>query len=111
MTDADLETQIRQWNAEHPVYDRTELIRFLDEARAEIARLQAICVKVNDEIGQIAGKALGYPWFRDDQKNFPGATEENGVCVGEHVAETIVQELATAYVRLTAPPGAKDKKP
>lgn len=49
---------------------------------------------------QIAGKALGYPWYKDDQKNFPGATEADGVCIGEHVGDTIVAELATAYSNL-----------
>jgi hypothetical protein len=44
---------------------------------------------------QIAGRALGYPWFKDDQANFPGATEADGVCVGDHVGDTIVEELAT----------------
>ena len=51
-------------------------------------------------IGQLAGKALGYPWFKDDQQNFPGATEADGVCIGEHVAETIVQELVEKYQEL-----------
>jgi hypothetical protein len=51
-------------------------------------------------IGQLAGKALGYPWFKDDQQNFPGATEAEGVCIGEHVAETIVQELVQKYQEL-----------
>lgn len=53
--------------------------------------------KAHEEICQTAGKALGYPWLKDDQKNFLGATEEDGVCVGEHVAETIVEELAMKY--------------
>jgi hypothetical protein len=51
------------------------------------------------EIEQILGKALGYPWFKDDQKNFPGATEENGVCVGEHIPVTIATEAATKIRR------------
>jgi len=34
------------------------------------------------EIEQILGKALGYPWYKDDPKNFPNATEADGVCVG-----------------------------
>jgi hypothetical protein len=38
------------------------------------------------EIEQILGKALGYPWFKDDPKNFPTATEADGVCVGDHTA-------------------------
>ena len=49
------------------------------------------------ECEQIAGKALGYPWYKDDQKNFPGATEADGVCFGEHVGDTIVAELAEKY--------------
>lgn len=52
------------------------------------------------EITQLCGKALGYPWFKDDQKNFPGATEKDGVCIGEHVTVTIVMELAAAYKAL-----------
>lgn len=52
------------------------------------------------ECEQIAAQALGYPWFKDDQKNFPGATEKHGVCIGEHVTSTIVQELASAYLKL-----------
>ena len=47
---------------------------------------------------QIAGKALGYPWFKNDQANFPGTTEAEGVCIGEHVGDTIVEELANAYI-------------
>ena len=46
------------------------------------------------EIEQILGKALGYPWYKDDQKNFPGATEKDGVCVGEHTAVTLAMEAA-----------------
>jgi hypothetical protein len=37
-------------------------------------------------IEQILGAALGFPWFKDDQKNFPNATEADGVCVGDHTA-------------------------
>lgn len=46
------------------------------------------------ECEQIAGKALRYPWYKDHQQNFPGATEADGVCVGEHVGDSIVEELA-----------------
>jgi iron-sulfur cluster repair protein YtfE (RIC family) len=52
------------------------------------------CQKDFAEIEQTLGKALGCPWFKDDQVNFPGATEENGVCVGEHVPTTIAMEAA-----------------
>ncbi len=50
---------------------------------------------------QVAGKALGYPWFRDDQTNFPGTTEAEGVCIGDHVGDTIVEELATRFEAVT----------
>ena len=52
------------------------------------------------EIDQMCGKALGYPWYKDDLKNFPSATEADGVCTGEHVSATIVAELAARYERL-----------
>lgn len=78
------------------------------DLEAEIIRLREALTKQNDEICQTLGKALGYPWFKDDQKNFPGATDEHGVCVGDHVAESIAMEAARRieqmgglYVRLT----------
>lgn len=69
----------------------------LNAANERINLLERACAKQNEEICQTAGKALGYPWFKDDQKNFTGATEADGVCVGEHVAETIVAELAKKH--------------
>lgn len=47
------------------------------------------------EVEQALGKVLGYPWYRDDQKNFPGSSEVDGVCVGEHVPSSIANEAAT----------------
>jgi hypothetical protein len=58
--------------------------------------------KMNDEVCQRLGKALGYPWFKDDQQNFPDATEENGVCTGEHVAESIASEAANWILKVEA---------
>jgi hypothetical protein len=52
-----------------------------------------------DECQQIAGKVLGYPWYKDDQKNFPNANDANGVCIGEHCGSSIVQELANALIK------------
>lgn len=60
----------------------------------EIASLRLAMSKENEEICQALGKALHYPWFKDDQKNFPGATKEHGVCVGEHVAASLAEEAA-----------------
>lgn len=70
------------------------------DLEAEIIRLREALAKQNDEICQTLGKALGYPWYKDDQQNFPGATEENGVCVGEHVAESLAMEAARKIEQL-----------
>lgn len=74
----------------------------MQEGADEIERLRLACTKMNDEVCQRLGKALGYPWFKDDQTNFSGATEENGVCTGEHVAESIAAEAAAEIERLRA---------
>lgn len=47
-----------------------------------------------NEVEQVLGKALQYPWYKDDQKNFPGAKKADGVCVGEHVPSSIAMEAA-----------------
>ena len=69
----------------------------LEQLSEKIKRLREGLLKQNQNIEQTCGKVLGYPWFKDDQKNFPGATEKDGVCVGDHVAETIVSELAKKH--------------
>lgn len=46
------------------------------------------------EVDQTLGPALGYPYYANDQKNFPGATEADGVCTGDHVPETLAAEAA-----------------
>ena len=48
-----------------------------------------------NEVEQTLGKALGYPYYSDDQKNFPGTTEADGVCVGDHVPESLLAEAAS----------------
>jgi polyhydroxyalkanoate synthesis regulator phasin len=52
------------------------------------------------EVEQILGRALGYPLYADDQKNFPGTTEADGVCVGEHVPASLADEAAGEIARL-----------
>ena len=56
----------------------------------------------SEEIKQILGKALDYPLFKDDQKNFPDSTEKDGVCVGDHVALTLAEEAADKIKQLKA---------
>ena len=53
------------------------------------------------EIKQILGKALGYPWFKNDPRNFPNATEADGVCVGDHVAVTLAMEASDRIKKLS----------
>ena len=74
----------------------------IDSQAAEIERVKGTAQKVFQEVEQTLGKALGYPWYKDDQKNFPGATEVDGVCVGAHVAQSIALEAAHKITRLTA---------
>ena len=76
----------------------TDIARLKDEN----AYLRRGMAKDNDDICQTLGKVLGYPWYKDDQANFPGATDENGVCVGEHVAATMAEVAAKEIVRLKA---------
>jgi hypothetical protein len=71
-----------------------------DPVQRNAAWLLRMLRRDSDEIEQICGQALGYPWYKDDQANFPGATTDNGVCIGEHVSVTIVAELANAYKAL-----------
>jgi len=67
------------------------------ELEAEAKRLKDAGHKLAHEVEQTAGVALGYPRYCDDQELFPGATDADGVCVGEHVAQTVVSELARKY--------------
>lgn len=59
-------------------------------------------IEQNERICQILGKVLGYPWYKDDPKNFPDATEEHGVCVGECVAEDCAHAAAERIAELRA---------
>lgn len=67
--------------------DRNTLIKdyaaIIDRAREE-----------SEEIEQILGKALGYPYYMEDSKNFPNATETDGVCVGIETAWSLAMIAA-----------------
>lgn len=69
---------------------------------AELQRLKDAYWELNESVCQSLGQALGYyPWYKNDQENFPGATEAQGVCVGEHTAESIADEAAARIKELT----------
>ena len=64
------------------------------DMRNRIKELQTAAAKSNDIICQTLGKVLGFPWYKDDLKTFPYATDNDGVCVGDHVAETMAAQAA-----------------
>ena len=66
----------------------------------EVERLKDAIIKQSHDIEQTLGRVLGYPWYKDDRKNFPDATEADGVCVGEHVPESLALEAANKIKRL-----------
>lgn len=69
--------------ANMPAMEVHELIRKFDAAVHEL-----------NEVEQILGEALGYPRYVDDPKNFPEATERDGVCVGEMTPATLAEQAA-----------------
>lgn len=58
------------------------------------------CIHMNEEVCQVLGKVLGFPWFKDDQKNFPGATEKDGICQGEYTCESMADLAAAEIIKL-----------
>ncbi len=72
------------------------------ELEFEHERLRQAAAETGEAVEQTLGKALGYPWYKDDPVNFPEATEADGVCVGEHVPESIALEAAQRILKLEA---------
>jgi hypothetical protein len=70
----------------------------LTNAQRAVKGYQAEC----QEVEQALGQALGYPWYRDDEKNFPNATDADGVCIGEHVPSSIALEAGRTITELKA---------
>ena len=57
----------------------------------------------DSEIEQILAQALGwFPWYKDDQENFPGATEKDGVCTGAETAHSVADMAAAEIIKLRA---------
>jgi hypothetical protein len=77
-----------------------DLIAEVERLTGELSLLKVGYSLDNDDVCQTLGRVLGYPWFKDDQVNFPGATVDNGVCVGDHVAPSIAAEAATVIATL-----------
>jgi hypothetical protein len=77
-------------------------VELVTKLRAELAALRDACAREDHDIQQTLGKALGYSRFADDPKNFPDATEADGVCVGDHVAASLAAEAADRIETLAA---------
>lgn len=84
----------------HVIQDRDSKDTEIAELRSDNARLIRACSMQQNEIQQTLGRALGYPRLCEDQKNFPGSTDSDGVCIGDHVAETLAMEAAERIKRL-----------
>jgi len=85
-----------------PTYDVTDQHSPLKDHIALLERHEKLALITFHEVEQTLGKALGYPWFKDDRANFPDATEADRVCVGEHVPESIALEVANKIKELEA---------
>lgn len=80
----------------------SELLAQQGDKNAELARLRAACQKNDNDIEQILGRALGYPRYCDDQINFPGSTDADGVCVGDQVAASLAMQASDLVAQLRA---------
>jgi len=70
------------------------------EQAEKIKELERSFARQSIEIEQFLGRALGFPWYKDDPKNFPNATESDGVCVGDHTPESLAAQAANALNQL-----------
>lgn len=77
----------------------------LNATKAEVERLRIALAHKEEAIVQRLGKALGFPWFKDDQKNFPGATDADGIVscfAAEEMAILAVEEIERLRSRILA---------
>jgi hypothetical protein len=86
----------------HARQDIPALLAHVRAVGAERDTLKAAYSRLNDEVMQILGRALGYPKFVDDQVTFPGATEADGICPGDMVAEAMAEQAAARIRELKA---------
>lgn len=111
MSESDIVTRLKQgmkaasftdWDFERTEADMQEGADTITALRAEVEKLKAAYSITQHDIQQTLGRALNYPWFKDDLTNFPNATEADGVCVGDHVAESLADEAAAKIIELCA---------
>ena len=94
---------MHQWRGDSCLeHENTTLRGRVQELEKDCKQLQGVAQKSDEEICQTLGKALGYPWFKDDLKNFPECTEADGVCVGDHCGATLALEMRDRMSELEA---------
>lgn len=96
-----MQEQIAIWKA-HEQDKIAQLRALLEDARRERDRYWTAAIKQSREIEQVLGAALRYPRYCDSPANFPDATPEDGVCVGDHCAESLAEEAAAVIERYRA---------
>lgn len=82
----------------------------MEDAAAELKRLREVFAKCDDRICQILGEVLGFPRYCDDQKNFPGATPDDGVCTGPYVAEDLASLARDTILKLRKKGNSNDSQ-
>lgn len=91
---------LHEWATMMAVHGHVQAKQVIDFIEEHV-RLMRACDENENEIEQILAQAIGgFPWYKDDQENFPGTTEADGVCVGEHVAATLASLAASEITRL-----------
>lgn len=97
-----MEAILRAIGVEHWALTEPQLCK-LSELVQKQNQLRERWAKQNHEIEQVLAQAIGtYPWYANDQKNFPGATKADGVCTGDNVVDTIAVEAAKTIKELMA---------
>lgn len=96
-----LRDKILQLQSYNKMLERSSSLKGLDEIennnallRAENSKLRKAMIDDSNAVEQILGKALDYPWYKDDERTFPLATEEDGVCVGHYTVEDLAIQAA-----------------
>lgn len=98
---------LRENHPEHYQEMQSSLKHDVDWRDREIARLKGEVERVTNhgmafafEVEQVLAQVIGgFPWFKDDQKSFPGSTEKDGVCIGELVVDDLVHHAAKLILR------------
>lgn len=81
----------------------------MNEVVTTAERLLMLAMAEKNEIEQALARALGtFPWYKDDQKNWPGTTDADGVCTGNF---TVLDVVDQAVARITNGLSWKDGPP